>query len=315
MANLSTLGALVRENVETGARDLMFRKTDLLQAIARFGGSFVSSNGAAPFKWVIVTGVNGSAGTFVEGQAPAAPGSQTLQRASIDVFGVEADWSMTGHAADNATKGGYYDDAPGLEELLAKADLMKKVEDILCGSTQDQGIASIVDKDDTYAGLAPGSVAQWASYESAVGGALTMSAIDDMYEALTSASSSGVARGAMPNVLLANPKQIKKYSQLAGVAGAANNSVLVSPDGSKGLDLAFKWAAASYQGIPLVQVRTLANSELYMLDMTDFTVIEHRAPKVDLVSLNPELMQWRVSTTMCLKVEKRSQHGKLTGLS
>ncbi len=315
MANLSTLGALVKENVESGARDLMFRKTDLLQAISRFGGSFISSTGSAPFKWVVVTGVNSSAGTFVEGQAPAAPGSQTYQRASLDVFGVEADWTMTGHSADNAAKSGYYDDAPGLEELLAKSDAMKKVEDLLCGSVQDQGIASIIDKDDTYAGIAPGSVAQWASVETAVGGALTMSSIDDLYEALTSASSSGVARGAMPNCILVNPKQLKKYSQLAGVAGAANNSVLVSPDGTKGLDLAFRWAAASYQGIPLVQVRTLANSELYMLDMTDFTVIEHRAPRVDLVSTNPELMQWRVSTTLCLKVEKRSQHGKLTGLS
>jgi hypothetical protein len=315
MANISTLGALLKENVASGAKDLMFRKTDLLQAISQYGGQFVSSTGARPFKWVIVTGVNASAGTFVEGQAPAAPGAQTYQRASLDVFGVEADWSMTGHASDDAAKGGFYDDAPGLEELLAKSDLMKKVEDLLCGATQDQGIASIVDKDDTYAGLAPGSVAQWASYEAAISGALTMSSIDDMYEALTSASSSGVARGAMPNVLLANPKQIKKYSQLAGAAGAANNSVLVSPDGSKGLDLSFRWAAASYQGIPMVQVRTLANSEMYMLDMTDFTVIEHRAPRVDIVSTNPELTQWRVSTTMALKVEKRSQHGKLTGLS
>jgi hypothetical protein len=315
MATLSTLGALIAENVASGARDLMFRKTDLLQTISAYGGRMESSNGSAPFKWVVVTGINASAGTFVEGQAPGVPGAQTFTKASLDVFGVEANWTMTGHSADNAAKNGYVDDAPGLEEVLGKADFAKKVEDLICGSTADQGIASIVDAGDTYAGIAPGSVAQWASVETAVGGALTMSSIDDLYEALTSASSSGVARGAMPNVILAHPKQIKKYSQLAGVAGAANNSVLVSPDGSKGLDLAFKWAAASYQGIPLVQIRTLANSELYMLDMTDFALIEHRAPRVDVVSTNPELMQWRVSSTMALKVEKRSQHGKLTGLT
>lgn len=314
MSNLSTFSALLVENVKGSPVDLMFRKTDLIQMIGQFGGRYVKGYGSAPYKWTIVTGVNSGTGTFVEGQAPGVPGAQTFQKPSLDVFGVEANWTMTGHQLANAANGGYYAE-PTLEEVLAKSDFMKKVEDLLCGSVADQGIASIIDSSDTYATIAPGSVAQWASYEVAVGGALTVSVIDDMYESLTSASSSGVARGASPNVILVNPRQLKKYNQLAGAPGAANNSNRFMPDGTNGFDPSFNWKGSTYQGIPVAMVRTLANSELYMLDMADFELIEHRPIAVEKVSTNPELMQWRASALLALKVEKRSQHGKLTGLS
>lgn len=314
-ATLSSLGALLKENVENGSYDLIFRETDLLRAISDFGGGMVSSQGSAPFAWQVVSGSNSSAETFVEGQAPPASGQQTYLRPSLNVFGVRVVWGISGHARDNAVKGGYYEALPSAEEIYAQTDVMKKVEDTLCGSTQDQGIASIIDASDTYAGLAPGSYAQWASEENNVGGALTMSAMDDLYEELTSATAGSVNRGASPSAILAHPKQIRKYSALAGVAGAANNSVRVMPDGSNGLDLGFRWGMASYQGIPILRIRTLANSEMYMLELGDFELIEHRPLTIERTSVNPELIEYAVSTTMCLKVRRRNKHGKMTGLT
>lgn len=313
-ATLSTLGALLKENVESGAHDLLFRETDLLNVIARFG-KMTQSQGSAPFAWTVVSGSNGSVEEFSEGQAPPASGQQTFLRPSINVFGVRAVWGMTGHARDNAVKGGYYSALPSEEEVYAETDVMKKIEDVVCGSTADKGIASIIDAGDTYAGLAPGSNAQWASEENAVGGALTMSAMDDLYEELTSALSGSVHRGASPSVILAHPKQIRKYSALAGVPGAANNSVRVSPNGREGLDLSFSWAAASYQGIPIVRVRTLANSEMYFLEGSDLELIEHRPLTIEKTNVNPELIEFAVSTTMAFKVRRRNKHGKMTGLT
>lgn len=313
-ATLSSLGALLKENVESGAHDLLFREADLLMLIARVG-RMTQSQGSAPFAWNVVSGSNGSVEEFSEGQAPPASGQQTYLRPSLNVFGVRAVWGITGHARDNAVKGGFYSALPSEEEVYAEADVMKKIEDVLCGSTQDKGIASIIDAGDTYAGLAPGSYAQWASEENAVGGALTLSAMDDLMEELTSATSGSVHRGASPDVILAHPKQIRKYSALAGAPGAANNSVLVSPNGRDGLDLAFQWAAARYQGIPIVRVRTLANSEMYFLEGSDLELIEHRPLTIDKVSLNSELIEYAVSTTMCLKVRRRNKHGKMTGLT
>jgi len=314
-ATLSSLGALLKENVETGAHDLIFRETDLLRAISDFGGGMIASQGSAPFKWQVVSGSNGSVETFVEGQAPPASGQQSYLRPSLDVFGVRAVWGITGHARDNALKGGYYESLPSAEEVYAQSDVAKKIEDSLCGSTQDVGIASIIDAGDTYAGLAPGSNAQWASEENAVGGALTLSAMDDLYEELTSALSGSVNRGASPSAILSHPKQMRKYSALAGTPGAANNSVRVMPDGTQGLDLSFRWGAASYQGVPILRIRTLANSEMYMVELGDFELIEHRPLTVERVNVNPELIEYSVTTTLCLKVRRRNKHGKMTGLT
>lgn len=314
-ATISSLGALLKENVESGAGDLIFRETDLINAIASYGGGMMGLNGASPFSWVVASGANASYEVFAEGQAPGASGQQTFKRATLGVFYARAVAGITGHARDNAIAGGFYEELPSLEEVLTQSDLMKGIEDSLCGSTQDIGISSIIDATDTYAGIAPASVSNWASLETAIGGGISMAALDDMFETLTSASVGGISRGASPSAILVHPKQARKYSALAGTAGGANNSVLVSPDGAKGLDLGFKWAAASYQGVPFVKVRTLANSELFMVEMEDFVLREHRKLQVDLIGGNPEMRDFAISTSVALQVRRRNKHGKMTGLT
>lgn len=311
---LSTVAALIKENVETGVYNLVFRDTDLLNLINSRGAGIKPSTGAAPFQWQVATAANSSAATFTEGQPPPAAGAQTYKRASLNPFYAVASFGKTGHVKDNEAKAGYYAE-PSLEGMLTESDVMKKLEDLLCGSTADQGIASIIDSSDTYAGLAPGSVTQWASRETAVGGALTLTVMADMLQGLVQATDSGVSRGASPDSILASPNQIRKYTELAGLAGAANNSLRLMPSQGGPVDLSLNWAMAQYNSIPIFRIRTLATSEMYFVEMSDFELIEHRGLTVKPIVGNAELDAFAVSLGVALKVRRRSRHGKMTGLT
>lgn len=316
--NLSTLSALLQPNVQSSVIDLQCRKADLVDLL-RQNGRIKDSKGSAPFKWNVVTATNSSAETFSEGQAPSPAGRQTYVQASVDVFGVRVYVGETGHTRDNRAKSGFYDDPGSLEEMLGESDLLYKADTELCGSTQDRGIASIIDSTGTYAGLAQGTYSVWSSEENAVSGALTVSALNLIYEELTLATNSSVPRGASPTHVLMPVQQITNYTELVGPAATSGGVFRYSNPADYDLGLVRKIAGwetgLTYNGLPLCRIRNLTSTEIYVTDITDWELLIHRDLQVDPVVGNPEVIQYQLSTTMALKIAKRNHHGKMTGVT
>lgn len=311
---ISTLSALARPNVQSPFVDLLFRKTDLLNLL-RSKGRVTDGQGPSPFKWNVITGNNTSTEVFVEGQPMPSAGRQTPVTASVDAFYVRATVAVTGHVRDNAAKGGFYDDPLQMERMLAEADLFKKIEDELVGSTQDRGIASVIDSTGTYAGLAQSSYAVWASEENGSISTLDIADMQELYEELVSASVGGVARGSTPTDILAPVNQLTNYVNTIG-AGASSGGVFRVPTGSP-VDYGQSrlGGGQAFNGMPFNVVRGITSTELYMVDINDITLLVHRDLTVDEIVGNPEELKHQLSTALALKVEHRNWHGKMTGIT
>lgn len=308
---ISTLASLARPNVQGGVVDILFRKTDLFNLL-RMAGRVMDGSGPAPFKWNIAY-AGGTTEVFTEGQALPAVSKQSYAQASLEAFYARGLFSITGHVKDNMAKGGFYDDPASVEQALMQSDVLKKVEDTLVGSTQDQGIAAIIDSSGTYAGLNASTYTAWASEENGSISTLDVADMEDLYEELVSASGgSSVPRGATPTHVLAPPNQITNYIRTIG-SSATTPLVRIASGGA--FDAGFDRARATFQGLPVVQVSGMTNTEMYMVDISDMALLIHRDLRIDPVVGNPEEEIFQVSTAVCLKVEHRNWHGKMTGIT
>jgi len=300
----------IRPNVLGSAVDQVFRDTDLINFLAS-EGRVVEAPGSAPFKWNIIQTANATAAVFSEGDSISTYGNQLYEQASQPAFYVRATGGETGHMRDNRTKGGLYEDIRSLEIQKATADVWKKMEDELCGSTANRGIASIVDAGDTYAGLAPATVTSWASLETNVSGALTITVLQDMYETLRSSP-----YGATPTHILAPQNQVTNYINVAGAPGAANSAFRIVPGAQGGaFDAGVVLPLVTFNGMPVVPVRGLTSTELYMVDINHLELLIHRAPEVRELAKTSDDDLFQVSLAGCLRADRRRAHGKLINLS
>lgn len=310
--SISTLANLARPNVAGEAVDLLFRKTDLVDLL-RSAGRVRDGQGPTPYKWNVITGSNASVEVFSEGQPPPNAGRQSFEQASLGAFYIRGVAGETGHARDNRAKGGFYQDPFALESMLAQADLFKKLEDELVGSTQDRGIAAIIDATGTYASISQASVASWASEENGSIGTLGVDDLEDLYEELTSATVSSVPRGAMPTHVLMPTNQITNYARTVGPAASTS---LVRFQGGQAMDLgSTRPAMLAFNGMPIVPVRGMTTTEIYMIDVSGIELLVHRDLTVDPIVGNPEESKFQLSFAVAVKVEKRNHHGKLTGVT
>jgi len=317
MQTLSLLAALLKENVESGYVGTPFRKTDLINLLAA-NGRIEMGVGGEPYSWELNSGANSSVESFAEGQAPPPSGAQTWKRPALSIgVNARAVFGITGHVRDNAAKGAFRLDIPGAEEALTKTDVMKQAEDLLMSATQDVGIASIIDSTGTYAGISQSSVSSWASEENAIGGALTLAAMQDLLEEMQSPTGgSSVPRGAAPTHWLMPVNQCGNYVSLGGAAGSANSAYRYRSGDAVDLSIAQRGLGSmSFMGIPIAQVSGLTSTEIYLVDITDMTLIVHRDLSVDPIVGNPENQQWQVSWRGALKVKTRNHHGKMTGVT
>ena len=308
---ISTLSSLARPNVKSGVVDLLFRKTPFLDLL-RANGRVEDGQGPSPFKWNLAYS-GGTAEVFVEGQALPAVSRQSFTQASLDAFYTRGLFGLSGHVKDNAAKGGFYDDPGMVEEVLMKSDVLKKIEDTLLGSTQDQGIAAIIDSTGTYAGISASTITQWASEENGSISTLDVADMEDLYEELVSAAGgSSVPRGNKPTTVLAPPNQVTNYIRTVGSSATTPLTRFV---GGGGFDAGFDRARVLFQTLPVVEIAGITSTEMYMVDLMDMTLLVHRDLRIDPVVGSPEEENYQVSTALCLKVEHRNWHGKMTGIT
>jgi|688.fasta_scaffold16387_8 hypothetical protein len=306
--NALLAGIAVRENVSPGIPvDLVSRPTDLYNLLLQ-NGLVVPSNGAQPFEWNVQYSSTDNAEIFVENQAIGSTNRRNLARAVLSPFYLRAVASVTGHVLDQVARGGTFEDLLQAEIANATKDLYSLLESTLLGSTQDRGIASIVDSGDTYAGLAPGSYSTWAAYEQGIGGALSAAVMHDTYEALTT-----VPYNATPSVILCAANQITNYVSIMGASSSYSrmNLPLSGP-----VDLGLLRSAPTYNGIPLINIRRMTTTEMYWLDLSSgVQLVMHRDLKVENLAKVNDNQEVVASMACALKVANRRKHGKLTGIT
>ena len=289
------------------AVDQIFRETDLINTLFA-AGQVEETQGSSPFVWNIIREANQTAAVFSEGAALSTFGNQLYEQASLPAFYVRVAGGETGHMRDNRIKNGLYQDIRSLEVEKATADLWKKFEDELCRSTANRGLASIVDAANVYAGLNPATVAEWASLETSVGGALAVTTLQDMYETLV-----GSTYGATPTHILAPQNQVTNYVNVAGVPGVANSAYRTML--GQAFDAGVIVPQITFNGLPVVSVRGLSNAELYMGDITKLKLLMHRMPTVTEIARTNDDETFMVSLAGALKLERRRSFGKLTTLT
>jgi hypothetical protein len=307
----STLSALLKPNVSSKSLDLQFRKTDFFDLL-RASGRIGDTGGPVPLAWNVITGTNSSVEVFTEGQAPPAAGRQTFVQTSLGAFYVRGVAGETGHTRDNREKQGYYEDPFDIEKMLLEADIFYKVEQELMGSTQDRGIASVIDSSGTYANLSAASYTAWASEENTAVGTLTADAMQTLYEELSLASNGGVPRGAMPTHVL---MPVQQYTNYGSIVGTGATTPTVRFNGMSNIDVGAQRLGHTFNGLPLVQCRAMTSTEIYMVDLTDIELLVHRDLRVEPILGNPEVTSYQVSAGFVFKVGKRNHHGKMTGVT
>lgn len=316
---------LVRPNIAQGVASVVSRPTDLFN-FCLANGLVRPLRGGSPLKWAVQTAGNGSAEIFVEDQALPASGRRTLAQASQSVTYFRVRAGVTGHLRDNLLSGNAVElgDAWSGELTDATDALLYLIEQSFLGSTQDLGIASIIDAGDTYAGLAPGSYSTWASLETAVGGALTAGVMYDAFESLT-----GGTYMAAPSAILCNVNQLSNYGAIVGPgSGTSSQTRLMLPANAPGsYDIGVtRPGVMSFNNIPLIGIRAMTNTEMYWVSVADqnvgngtalpgFGIHVHRDVKVEMLAKTSDNDDAMVSMAAMLTVPTRRRHAKLTGIT
>lgn len=313
MTNINTTSSsqLHRPNVAPDLTDLQFTETDLLNWFESRG--YVRPNdGGSPYQWNIKTGTTIAAEIYTEGQGLPAPGTPRYTAASVAAFYARVIISNSGHERDQVRLRGVYQDpiAVGVDNALKMLRVL--LDSTLAGSSANRGILSAVDSGDVYGGIDPAIVTNWASYEVNVGGALALAALNTMWRTMVD-----TPRGANPTDVLVSLLQFQRYTDLGGPA-ATGTQFPTRRDNADGLpfDLGMMRQMASFNGVPWTPIRSLATSELIMVDPADgFELREQRPLEVEkLARLNDDDVQ-QMSRALVLVIRNRYKQAKLTGLT
>lgn len=306
--------ALIRPNIEDGSpTDLTARRTDFLDFM-RAQGRVRPWTGSSPRKWNLTYSGNASAELFVENQGLQSPGKRTFAQASLSPWYARAVAAITGHLRDQIAKGGTFEDLLKGELADALKSLFYLCETTLCGSAQDKGFSSIIDSADVYAGIDPATITLWAALETGAIGTLDVADMQDFYNGLIA-----LARGADPSVILGNTNQMKNYGNIQGPAAGAGSifrGELPSVSGQP-YDIGVQRNGMGFNGIQIVPIRTMANSELLWLDLVndDPAILMIRDVETKALGVRNDNDEYMVSVGMALQVKNRRVHGRMTGIT
>lgn len=309
--SIAGISPVVRPNIMGVPIDLTSRPTDFWSLLVS-QGLVRPPMGGTPLKWAVQYSSTSGAEVFVENQALGANSKRNLAQASLSPFYLRAPVAVTGHVMDQVAAGGTFEDVAAAELANGVRDVYELMESSLLGSTQDRGIASIVDSSGTYAGLAAGTYAAWASAETAVGGAMTAAVMQDGHETLRAAPYNTRA-----SVILLPPNQLTNYTAVMGPAASSTPSRMMLPQQGQAYDIGVLRTPPTFNGIPLVEINGMTSTEIYWIDLTDegVTFQTIRDLRVEKYAKTNDNEQWVVSIAGALKVKNRRRHLKLTGVN
>lgn len=273
--------------------------------------------------WEIQRGLgNSSAEIFTEAGAIAAAGQQTWLTASLAYIAFRVHVQVSGFAMDDVTGlGGYLDQSQyGAAQLLgeepgAMADLFNLINDTNVGSTSN-GVLAANDSGantPTYAGYNKTVLTDLASQLTAVGGVLTIAAMDNMIEAL-----SDNPIGARPDAIFMPWNQATNYSNLVGPGAATSLVRYIAPEagGSARLDAGFNAQLLQHGDIPIYAVPVMTDTVILFHRMQYWHVVTHRPIQRKILPNDADIAaREQLSTRLTLVCKSTRRQGKLTGVT
>lgn len=267
------------------------------------------SRGGKNWNWPVLYDIE-DAETYSEGQGAPAPGSTTPLMASLAYSNgyVQRSIEISGHAIDAARDEGEIVDMFSTEI----AGAAERIVDLINVNALGTGTASLglgIDSAGTYAGLDRSTRTRWGSYEAAVSAALSRSALDDAVEALCDND-----RGArIEDLLILCPvNQLTNHGALAGVASTTAMIPINAPGGGK-LDLGF--TGHSHQGIPMVGIPDMTNTEIFIVHRPSIYWVLHRPLRIEAKPSEGDSMKWLLTCSIIPVVHRPHLCGKLTGVT
>lgn len=294
---------LIVPNVIKSASDTVFRKTQLINAL-RASGKVVSPAGSSPFKVNIIQAANGSVSDHTEGETITSFGNQTYIQGSVDAFWVKGAVSITGHMRANLENGGTYGDVWQQELDKTAEDVLKAVEDRLCGTTQDVGIRYLVDSTGTSQGINPSTYTNWASYELSMSGSTLLDTMDSVHATLQAGP---YVTDLNSLAIFAHPSVVQKYvkEKAANLRGNYGDAV----------DFGTMGKAPTYNARPVFGVAGLATTEMLFVDMSRIELRVHQELQPRAVNDASNDDKQMLFFACGLVTEARNAHAKITGIT
>lgn len=260
---------------------------------------------------IAITG-NGSATTFSEGDALGASGQVTWIQAVAPWTYFRSIVQISGHAEDavrDTDQGAEQRDYEFMNATLALRDL----QNTTYMADAATGLLGIVDDDTTALyGISRTTYTALQSAVTAVGGALALSNLQDMYEALRDND-----RGAKPGeLLILSPlNQITNYVNLATQVSTGTTVSLLRKDASRpgGVDYGYLESGLSFCGVPWVGIPDFVDTEIAFICTSPgcWEFVEHRLFRADLMAKTDDSETWQLSCAAALICRKTRQCGKL----
>lgn len=219
--------------------------------------------GDTAYRWKIQSAGNTNVAVFTEGAAAPVPVAQTYVNAAQDHTYFWGWIRVSGHVRD-AMRNAMYSGLNLIanEFIGTTEDIRDLMNTSFMGSTYG-GLAAAVDAGTTYAGIARGSAAYFESTETAVGGALTKASLANAMEGAEDND-----KGGKISLLLAPRNQLTNYAAFAGTPNTQNHGFRATVgDLRQGFDIEAPTSSLSFQGVPIVPVPDLTDTEWYGLDL------------------------------------------------
>ena len=330
IATTSTLANVLREVYQPILADIAFENNALIDlqslieqsiALGAFpeerGGATREARGLFPVRrsrgdtyWRFpVRYSRTAAAAYSEGQAAPAPGNNTYLMAKWQ-YSVGYFWrsvEITGHAIDALRDEGAIVEAVDREVRDAARAIGDLINTTFLG-TGTNCLQAIVDSGGTVGGIDRSTYTAWGSWENALGGALSESALRDMVEAVLDND-----RGANYETLafLMPVNQITNYHALAG----ASSSVPKPAEGGRGLDLGHIPSLASFGGIPMYGIPDLTDTVVMLVDVPGFYWVLHRPLQFEQKPTAGDSYQWLITCSIILVSETPHLCAKQTGVT
>jgi hypothetical protein len=297
---------VIQEAFEAGFVSTVFRNNHFLPLF-----NMKESLGDTDLRWKVNSVGNTNVTTYNEGDPELTAVAQTWVNANLPYVYFRGTIRQTGHVRDALKNQGVF---AGLQAMTEDVNLTAEdIRDVMNTTFQGTGASGIqlaVDSTGTYAGLNRATETHWASYENAVGGAITVAEIATMRENLRDGD-----RGELMDTLLVRNNQVRRIQALIGEPGAANNSYRSDLTAASGrLQLLPLFSDTKVGEADVVGVPDLTNTIALGLSRRWFWTVVHRPFEVEMDRVADDKTA-ALTTAAVFQCKRPDLQGKLTGLT
>jgi len=264
------------------------------------------------YQWNVNSAGNAAAEIYVEGQAAGAAGFQAIVRASVPIIDFRIPVQFSGQLERAlATDADRYLDQINFEMTEAQKNLADLITNTFLG-TGSNGLDLMVDSTGTYGGIARAGNPWWASQEVALGGALTIVALEDLLM-----NQMDNDRAAKPTDIWTRQNQIRNYNRLAGPGASTSLTRFVasSSTGSPPYNAGANQSEVYYAHMPWTGIPDMTTTLLYMLDKSKFFIREQEKIKVTQKPYDADGKVFHIEAHMSFVCLSPFVQAKLTGVT